>query len=311
MNSSKVIINALENAPAIIVPLVREVPVEVLKRRPQPRKWSAHEHACHLAEVHPLFFQRLDLMLKETRPRILSYNPDEAMQEGSLLSVDLDEALERFARDRARLVERLKELSDADWRREADHEEYDHYSVQIMFRHVAMHDMLHAYRIEELLLKKGLGGKSVTMSASAESEPQRPAYTEAHLAAYPVEYFAGIDLFNEGEFHAAHDAWEDRWMGEVGPAEKLFLQAMIQSAVAFHHLEIGRPGAARRMYQMAKEKFARLGVRVFMSLDLEEYQAQLDRALSWLLTVADPRELTQPEMELPVIRLLPEVTEYD
>src|SRR5918999_2907096 len=132
--------------------------------------------------------------------------------------------------------------------------------------------------------------------AGEKSEASDPAYTEMHVAAYPIEYIAGIDLFNEGEFHAAHDAWEDRWMGEVGAAEKLFLQAMIQSAVAFHHLEIGRPGAARRMYQMAKEKFARLGVKNFMSLDLEEYQAQLDRALSWLLTAADPRELTPPEM---------------
>ncbi|HEY0376496.1 MAG TPA: DUF309 domain-containing protein [Pyrinomonadaceae bacterium] len=137
------------------------------------------------------------------------------------------------------------------------------------------------------------------------------AYTEAHIAAYPVEYIAGIDLFNEGEFHAAHDAWEDRWMGEVGPREKLFLQAMIQSAVAFHHLEIGRPGAARRMYQMAKEKFARLGVQAFMSLDLVDYQGQLDRALSWLTSGPDPRELAQPEMTLPLIRLLPGVMEYD
>ena len=144
-----------------------------------------------------------------------------------------------------------------------------------------------------------------------QNQNERPAYTAMHIAAYPVEYMAGIDLFNEGEFHAAHDAWEDRWMGEVGRDEKLFLQAMIQSAVAFHHLEIGRPGAARRMYQMAKEKFARLGVPVFMSLDLEDYQAQLDRALDWLLSVPDPRELTTPEMILPVIRLLPEVTEYD
>jgi hypothetical protein len=155
-----------------------------------------------------------------------------------------------------------------------------------------------------------LGGlKAGLMSEEREAEGE--AYTQAHVVAYPVEYIAGIDLFNEGEFHAAHDAWEDRWMGEVSAAEKLFLQAMIQSAVAFHHLEIGRPGAARRMYQMAKEKFARLGVRVFMSLDLEDYQAQLDRSLDWLLSVPDPRELTQPEIALPVIRLLPEVTDYD
>ena len=85
------------------------------------------------------------------------------------------------------------------------------------------------------------------ISASEELDTAGPPYTDAHIVAYPVEYIAGIDLFNEGEFHAAHDAWEDRWMGEVGAAEKLFLQAMIQSAVAFHHLEIGRPGAARRV----------------------------------------------------------------
>lgn len=136
-------------------------------------------------------------------------------------------------------------------------------------------------------------------------------YTDAHIAAYPIEYIAGIDLYNAGEFHAAHDVWEERWMGEVGAQEKLFLQAMIQSAVAFHHLEIGRPGAARQMYLRAKEKFARLGTNVFMSLDLVDYQIQLDTALSWLLTVADPRELKQPDIQPPKIALLPEITKYE
>jgi predicted metal-dependent hydrolase len=140
---------------------------------------------------------------------------------------------------------------------------------------------------------------------------ERPAYTDEHVAAYPLEYIAGIDLYNAGEFHAAHDAWEDRWRDDAGPAEKLFLQAMIQSAVVFHHLEIGRPGAAREMYRRALEKFARLKSRQFMSLDLEDYQAQLERSLSWLMTGADPRELERPEVDPPQIRLLPEVMEYD
>jgi len=129
-------------------------------------------------------------------------------------------------------------------------------------------------------------------------------YTDEHVIAYPIEYIAGIDLYNAGEYHAAHDAWEERWMGPVDRDEKLFLQAMIQSAVAFHHLQIGRPGAARQMYLAAKEKFARLNCRVFMSLDLEEYQAQLDRSLSWLLSVPDPRVLAQPEIDPPVISLV-------
>lgn len=154
MNSPEAVIVALGNAPAIITPLVREVPPENLKRRPAPAKWSAHEHACHLAEVHALFTSRLERMLDEERPLLKSYNPDEAAEEGALLKVDLDEALDRFCRDREQLVETLKDLTEDDWLREAEHEEYDHYTVLIMFRHLALHDMLHAYRIEELMLKK-------------------------------------------------------------------------------------------------------------------------------------------------------------
>src|SRR2546428_696015 len=130
-------------------------------------------------------------------------------------------------------------------------------------------------------------------------------YTKEHLIAYPVEYIAGIDLYNAGEYHAAHDAWEERWMGPVSVDEKLFLQAMIQSAVAFHHLQIGRPGAARRMYLMAKEKFARLNRRVFMSLDLDENQAQLDRALAWLLAFRPRRESAPPDSDPQRIGLWP------
>lgn len=136
-------------------------------------------------------------------------------------------------------------------------------------------------------------------------------YTPAHVAAYPIEYLAGIDLFNAREFHAAHDAWEERWRDEAGPAEKIFLQAMIQAAVAFYHLEIGRPGAARRMHHLAKEKFARLPSSRFMSLDLDDFQKELTRALAWLDAAPDPRELPQPEIVPPVIRLLPDVMEYD
>src|SRR5947209_20245883 len=133
------------------------------------------------------------------------------------------------------------------------------------------------------------------------------AYTEAHATAYPSEYLAGIDLYNEGEFHAAHDAWEERWRDNCGAGEKLFLQALIQSAVVFHHIEIGRRGAARRMYGMAKEKFARLGARRFMSLDIEEYLAQLNAALRWLEEAEDPRETVAPAYTPPRIRPMTEV----
>jgi hypothetical protein len=47
-----------------------------------------------------------------------------------------------------------------------------------------------------------------------------------------------------------------------------------------------------------------------MSLDLDEYQSQLDCALSWLLN-GDPRELPRPQITPPKIRLLATINEFD
>ena len=148
------VIEALRRAPDIVVPLVREVPAPLLKRRPAPNRWSVHEHACHLAHVHSLFFERLDYILQNPAPVIQPYLPGDQDPDDLLLRMDLDASLDRFAGDRRLLVARLEALSPEDWARTAEHGEYRLYSVFIMFRHLALHDFLHAYRIEELLLHK-------------------------------------------------------------------------------------------------------------------------------------------------------------
>jgi hypothetical protein len=154
MDTAAAVIEALDRAPSVVVPLVREVPSTLLKRRPAANKWSAHEHACHLAVVHGLFFDRLEQMLASPTPVIAPYDPGTSDPEDLLLNMDLDRSLRQYVEDRGRLVERLRKLSDHDWRRTAEHGEYSHYSVLIMFRHLALHDFFHAYRIEELLLKR-------------------------------------------------------------------------------------------------------------------------------------------------------------
>src|SRR5262245_23862377 len=100
-----------------------------------------------------MFFDRLDLMLREPSPVIRPYQPGEQDADDMLLNMDLDDAMTRYVADRVRLVERLVKLSPTDWARAAEHGEYRMYSVFIMFRHLALHDFLHAYRIEELLLR--------------------------------------------------------------------------------------------------------------------------------------------------------------
>jgi hypothetical protein len=153
MRAESAVIDALRRAPEIVVPLVREMPASLLKRRPAPDRWSAHEHACHLAHVHAMFFDRLDHMLTNPAPIIQPYLPGDQDSPDLLLKMDLDKSMDRFVADRARLVARLESLSAEEWARTAEHGEYRMYSVFIMFRHLALHDFLHAYRIEELLLR--------------------------------------------------------------------------------------------------------------------------------------------------------------
>ena len=148
------VVEALDRAPKVVVPLIREVPEAIRRRRPSPGKWSAHEHACHLAAVQPMFLERLALMVEQDHPTLRPYLPDRDHPEDALLAVDLDDALARFQEQRAELVGRLRGLRPGDWDRTAEHPEYIRYSVFILFRHAVMHDMLHSYRIEELLLKR-------------------------------------------------------------------------------------------------------------------------------------------------------------
>jgi hypothetical protein len=154
MSDTAILISALETAPGVIIPLIREVPPQNLKRRPSPTKWSAYEHACHLAQSDAPFLARLDMILSTPAPYIKTIVNSPEVEAGSLLEIDLDERLDAYRRERATLVRRLKKLSPDEWQKTAEHEAFDHYSVWIMFRHLLNHEMLHAYRIEELLLKK-------------------------------------------------------------------------------------------------------------------------------------------------------------
>jgi DinB superfamily len=148
------VLDQLERGPEIVVSIVREIPPHLVKRRPAPGVWSAHEHAVHLPAIHPLMLRRLGQMLTEPDPFITPYEPSRDEPDGALLKVDLDEAMDRYVRERGEIIARLRRLTPDQWAITAGHGEYGRYGVFIMFRHVALHDMHHAYKIEDRLLRK-------------------------------------------------------------------------------------------------------------------------------------------------------------
>src|SRR3954463_2016381 len=104
MSDTDVLISALETSPGVIIPLIREVPPQILKRRPSPAKWSAYEHAVHLSQSDASFRARLDLILSTLEPYIESIENSLEDEAGAMLEIDLNASLERYVRERAALV---------------------------------------------------------------------------------------------------------------------------------------------------------------------------------------------------------------
>ena len=147
-------LDQLARGPRLVRQVIDEVPPELRRRRPAPGDWSAHEHAVHLPAIYPLVTRRLDQMLRDPSQPIKDYEPSRDDPDDAQSKLDLDAEMDRFDRERAAMIERLKTLAPDQWAIAVEHEEYSHYSAFIMFRHLALHDLYHAYRIEERLLRK-------------------------------------------------------------------------------------------------------------------------------------------------------------
>ena len=72
-------------------------------------------------------------ILTSPAPIITPYDPGHSDPDDRLLGMDLEDSLRQYVDDRRRLVERLRQLSVVEWNQTAEHGEYSHYSVFIMF----------------------------------------------------------------------------------------------------------------------------------------------------------------------------------
>ncbi|MFQ5738046.1 MAG: DUF309 domain-containing protein [Acidobacteriota bacterium] len=95
----------------------------------------------------------------------------------------------------------------------------------------------------------------------------------------------GIDLFNRQQFYECHQRIEDIWLQESSDQQPC-LQGIIQAAVAFHHYQHGKLGAARALLGLALKKlenhpatFRGLKIQAFRR-QIGEWKNALDRCLS-------------------------------
>lgn len=106
----------------------------------------------------------------------------------------------------------------------------------------------------------------------------------------------GLRCYGEHEFFNAHEHWEEVWLACEEP-EKTFLQALIQIAAAFHHLQKGNLVGTRSLLDAARRRLERYGPE-YGGVAVEPLRRSL---VVWLeaLSTAD----CAPRISFPSIRL--------
>jgi uncharacterized protein len=105
----------------------------------------------------------------------------------------------------------------------------------------------------------------------------------------------GLQCYQNRAFFDAHEHWEIVWLGCHKP-EKTFLQALIQTAAAFHHLERGnRAGTA----SLLRRALARLDTypAEYEGVAVEQLRVAIREWLSSL-----DRDVPGPQPPFPPIR---------
>jgi predicted metal-dependent hydrolase len=84
-------------------------------------------------------------------------------------------------------------------------------------------------------------------------------------------------LFNERNFYAGHDEWEEVWRRDSGARRRL-LHGLIQVAVGYEHLRRGNPRGMRSLLRQGATKLARFTRRPGVRELRERALADAERA---------------------------------
>lgn len=101
---------------------------------------------------------------------------------------------------------------------------------------------------------------------------------------------AAARLFDAGEYHDAHEAWEVLWLKNEG-ADADFFKGLIQAAICLHHWRDGDQEGARMLYRGHRRYLAPF-LPVHRGIDVAGFLEAMRAALDPLLR-ARPGELVE------------------
>ena len=143
------LVEKLESQGREIRRLCADLEEEALAKRPSSDKWSVKEVLAHIARIQEIFEGRLEALLTQETPPIVSYSPERDADFEAVAAKSSTELLKMFDAGRGRIVARLVDLSPEEWHRPGAHPDYPSYDVHFCMEYMAHHEAHHIYQMFE------------------------------------------------------------------------------------------------------------------------------------------------------------------
>jgi uncharacterized damage-inducible protein DinB len=130
---------------------LKGVSLDTLSKNVVPGKWSAHEQLAHIARYHQIFLQRIDRMLTEQSPEFPRYRAEDDPEWPAWTSLPTPQLLVRISSMRAKLMARLRSLSEEDFERTGVHPKFGPMNLSLWLEFFLVHEAHHLYVVLQLV----------------------------------------------------------------------------------------------------------------------------------------------------------------
>lgn len=147
-------IRSLERFPRILEPLVHGLPEADLHYKPDTQHWSILEVVAHLADEECEDFRvRIKSTLEDPTKPWPKLDLEQIAERRSYNTLDPDETLGRFLRERAASLVWIRSLDNPDWSRAFIHDKFGPLHAGMLLANWAAHDLLHLRQITKRLFE--------------------------------------------------------------------------------------------------------------------------------------------------------------
>ena len=110
--------------------------------RPSPTVWSPLKYACHVRDVHRVFLERLQLMLKEDNPGFQNWDQDQTAIESDYASQDPATVAAELVEAAEIIAEKYARVTGDQWQRPGTRSNGSVFTIDTLGRY-HLHDAVH------------------------------------------------------------------------------------------------------------------------------------------------------------------------